>query len=242
MHEPQSRRRFLTTAAAVIAGADIGFGLPRPVFAQAPLTPDAALARLLDGNRRFVEKRLTSCHEDLATLRRNTAEEQQPFAAVLSCSDSRVPVELIFDQTIGHIFVARVAGNVASSEVIASLEYGAAELGTAVLVVIGHSSCGAVKAAISGKAVPGQISALYRHIRPAIDQAGPDLDATIRANARLQAKLHHGDSNARRSACRAVHGGQQLRRRQRQRDVHSAVTSLGLESLHLRCARKNFIM
>lgn len=189
MHEPQSRRRFLTTAAAVIAGADIGFRLARPVFAQTPLSPDAALARLLEGNRRFVEKRLNSFQEDLAILQRNTIETQQPYAAVLSCSDSRVPVELIFDQTIGHIFVARVAGNVASSEVIASLEYGAAVLGTAVLVVLGHSGCGAVKAAISGKAVPGQISVLYRHIRPAVDQAGPDLDATIRANTRFQAKL-----------------------------------------------------
>jgi carbonic anhydrase len=189
MHEPQSRRQFVTTAAAVIAGADLGFRLARPAFARTPLSPDAALARLLEGNDRFVAKRLTSFQEDLAILQRNTVETQQPFAAVLSCSDSRVPVELIFDQTIGHIFVARVAGNVASSEVIASLEYGAAVLGTAVLMVIGHSGCGAVKAAIGGKAVPGQISVLYRYIRPAIDQAGPDLDATITANARLQAKL-----------------------------------------------------
>jgi carbonic anhydrase len=189
MHDPQSRRRFLITAAAVVAGADVRFGVARPAFVQQPLSPDAALARLLDGNRRFVEKRLTSFQDDLAILQRNTIEKQEPFAAVLSCSDSRVPVELIFDQTIGHIFVARVAGNVASSEIIASLEYGAAVLGTAVLVVIGHGGCGAVKAAISGKAVPGQISALYRHIRPAIDEAGPDLDATITANARFQAKL-----------------------------------------------------
>jgi carbonic anhydrase len=189
MHEPQSRRRFMTVAAAVIAGVDVGFAGSWSALAQTSLSPDAALTQLLDGNRRFVDKRLTSFQDDLTILQQNSVEKQEPFAAVLSCSDSRVPVELIFDQTIGHIFVARVAGNVASAEVIASLEYGVAVLGTAVLMVMGHGGCGAVKAAIGGKAVPGQISALYRYIRPAIDEAGADLDAATMANARIQAKL-----------------------------------------------------
>ena len=189
MHEPQSRRRFMTVAAAVIAGVDVGLAGSWSALAQTSLSPDAALTRLLDGNRRFVDKRLTSFQDDLTILQQNSVEKQEPFAAVLSCSDSRVPVELVFDQTIGHIFVARVAGNVASAEVIASLEYGVAVLGTAVLMVMGHGSCGAVKAAIGGKAVPGQISALYRYIRPAIDAAGADLDAATMANARIQAKL-----------------------------------------------------
>jgi carbonic anhydrase len=100
-----------------------------------------------------------------------------------------VPTELVFDQSIGHLFVTRVAGNVASSDVIASLEYGAVVLGTKVIMVMGHGNCGAVTASIAAKAVPGQISALYRYIRPAVDQAGPDLDATIRANAKIQAKI-----------------------------------------------------
>jgi len=189
MHEPQSRRRFMSVAAAVIAGVDVGLAGGWSALAQTSLAPDAALTRLLDGNRRFVDKKLTSFQDDLTILQQNTVEKQEPFAAVLSCSDSRVPVELVFDQTIGHIFVARVAGNVASAEVIASLEYGVAVLGTAVLMVMGHGSCGAVKAAIGGKAVPGQISALYRYIRPAIDAAGADLDAATMANARIQAKL-----------------------------------------------------
>ena len=89
-------------------------------------------------------------------------EKQEPFAALLSCADSRVPVELVFDQSIGHLFVVRVAGNVATSrKMIASLEYGAAVLGTKVIMVLGHGSCGAVKATIDGKAVPGQISQLF---------------------------------------------------------------------------------
>ena len=116
-------------------------------------------------------------------------EKQEPFAAVLSCADSRVPVELIFDQSIGHLFVVRLAGNVATSEAIASLEYGAAVLGTKAILVLGHGNCGAVKATIDGKAVPGQISQLYASIRPAVDAAGNNLEAAIKANARIQANL-----------------------------------------------------
>ena len=187
-----SRRRVLRAgAAAAGAGmlAGLGLTLPHPARAQSALSPDAALARMMAGNRRFIDKKLTSFDEDLAQLKQNTAEKQEPYAAVLACADSRVPVELVFDQAIGHLFVARVAGNIASSEIIASLEYGAVVLGTPVIMVMGHGNCGAVKAAIDAKAVPGQISVLYRYIRPAVDQAGPDLAATIKANARIQAKI-----------------------------------------------------
>jgi len=100
-----------------------------------------------------------------------------------------VPVELIFDQSIGHLFVTRVAGNIATSAIIASLEYGVAVLGTSAIIVLGHANCGAVKASIEAKAVPGQISALYPYLRPAVDQAGPDLEAAIKANAKIQAAL-----------------------------------------------------
>ena len=122
-------------------------------------------------------------------LRQGTAEKQEPFASALACADSRVPVELVFDQSIGHVFVNRVAGNIATSEIIASIEYGAAVLGTKVLMVLGHGACGALKAAIAAKAVPGQISSLYSYLRPAVNQANGDLDAAIAANARLQAQL-----------------------------------------------------
>jgi len=184
-----TRRQFVTTSAASAVAVASGRDLRARQAYAPPLTPDAALARLVDGNTRFVAKQLTSFHDDLDILKQNTVDKQEPFAALLSCADSRVPVELIFDQTIGHVFVTRVAGNIASSEIIASLEYGVAVLGTKVIMVMGHGACGAVKAAISAKAVPGQISALYRYIRPAIDQAGPDLDAAIRANAQIQARL-----------------------------------------------------
>jgi carbonic anhydrase len=95
----------------------------------------------------------------------------------------------VFDQSIGQIFVTRVAGNVTTAEIIGSLEYGTAELGAKVILVMGHGSCGAVKAAAATADAPGQISALYPHLQPAIDQAGPDLEAITKANAILQADL-----------------------------------------------------
>lgn len=176
------------TVASLVAAASMKF-TPNHVLAQSTLSPDAALQELMDGNRRFTSSRLTSFEQDLVILKQNTIEKQEPFAAVLSCADSRVPVELIFDQSIGHIFVTRVAGNVVTSEIIASLEYGAVVLGTKVIVVMGHAGCGAVKATIQAKEVPGQISALYPHIQPAVEQAGTDLEAATKANAKIQAAL-----------------------------------------------------
>jgi carbonic anhydrase len=183
---PRLSRRLLL-AAGIAAG--IGAGLSSRAEAQSTISPDEAIALLIAGNRRFVEKRMVSPDENLAMLQQNTAEEQEPFAAVLSCADSRVPVELVFDQGIGHVFVTRVAGNIASSDMIASLEYGVAVLGTRAILVLGHSDCGAVKAAIAGKEAPGQISGLYPYLRPAVDWGGLDLEATIRANASIQARL-----------------------------------------------------
>lgn len=161
----------------------------RPAFAQTTLSPDEALTRLMEGNARFVAERLTFFEEDLAILKQKTVARQQPFAAVLSCADSRVPVELIFDQSIGRVFVCRVAGNLSTPEIIASLEYGAAVLGVRVIMVLGHEACGAVQATIDAKPVPGQISTLYAPLRQAVDRAGPDLTASIKANAQIQAGL-----------------------------------------------------
>jgi carbonic anhydrase len=189
-----SRRRVLRgglggAAAGILAGAGVEFAALQPSIAQSKLTPDAALQALMDGNQRYIDQKLTFYRQDLAILKSKTAEKQEPFASVLSCADSRVPVEIVFDQSIGHVFVNRVAGNLATAETIASIEYGIAVLGTRALMVLGHANCGAVKAAIAAKAVPGQISALYRHIRPAVDEAHGDFDTAIRANAKIQAKL-----------------------------------------------------
>lgn len=190
---PLSRRRLLQmgvtgTAASLVAGA-LPLALSTAAEAQDVSTPDAALAELMNGNKRYVSNSLTSPQHDLDILKKNTEEKQEPFAAVLSCADSRVPVEWVFDQTIGHVFVTRVAGNLITPEIIGSLEYGAAVLGTKVILVLGHANCGAVAAAIQGKSVPGQISSLFPHIQAAVDEAGPDLTATIKANAKYQARL-----------------------------------------------------
>src|SRR5271170_7742488 len=151
--------------------------------AEKKLSP--ALDELLAGNRRFTSGRTSAYRRDLAILQQ-TLEKQEPFAAVLSCADSRVPVEVVFDQTIGQLFVTRVAGNMVTAEIMASLEYAVAVLGTHTILVMGHSRCGAVTAAIqatiqaSGPApVPGQISALFPYIRKAVEQAGPDVEATV---------------------------------------------------------------
>jgi carbonic anhydrase len=179
-----NRRTFLASAAAAALVSS------QPLHAQepAPATPDEALKLLMEGNKRFDANNLTSFAHDLKLLRENNVEKQQPFAAILSCSDSRVPVELVFDQTIGHIFVARVAGNIINAEIIGSLEYGAAVLGVKVLIVMGHSNCGAVKAAIAKTQVPGQIASLYPHLEQAVE-TGSGLEDTIKKNAKIQASL-----------------------------------------------------
>jgi carbonic anhydrase len=185
-----SRRSFLEgVAASALIASVANFAFIRPARAQTTLTPDAAIEQMMAGNRLYMQKGALAFADDLAKFRLETEAKQQPFAAVLSCADSRVPVEIIFDQNIGHLFVTRVAGNVVTPEILASLEYGVVVLGVVAIMVLGHANCGAVSAAIAGEAVPGQISVLYAPLRAAVDQAGPDLEATIKANARIQARL-----------------------------------------------------
>jgi carbonic anhydrase len=203
-----SRRGFLQTAisgaAVAIAGrAGIELTPPATGYGQTNLTPESALRELLAGNERFAANQLTSIEHDLKALKDHTVEKQEPFAAVLSCADSRVPVELVFDQTIGHLFVTRVAGNLVTPEIIGSLEYGVAVLGVKVLLVLGHTSCGAVKAAMKADAVPGQISSLYPHLRRAVEQSGGNLDGAIKANAQIQAELLRTSSPVIRDAVKA---------------------------------------
>jgi carbonic anhydrase len=192
--ETEKRRRdFLKLAAFSVAGlttpsARAMYQAQRETI-QRPETPERALNLLVEGNQRFLAQKLISFTEDLDILKSHSEEHQEPFVAVLSCADSRVPVELVFDQSIGHVFVVRVAGNIATPDTIASLEYGAAVLGVKALVVLGHTNCGAVKATIAGKAVPGQISGLYQYIYPAVAGANGDLTTASRQNAALQASV-----------------------------------------------------
>ena len=202
------RRQFLQTvlssaAVGVAAQAGIELAAPERLNAQTNLTPDAALQELLAGNQRFAANQLASIEHDLTILKEHTVAKQEPFAAVLSCADSRVPVELVFDQTIGHIFVTRVAGNIVTPEIIASLEYGVAVLGVKALLVLGHTACGAVKAAMKADTVPGQISSLYPHLRPAVELSGGNFDEAIKANAKIQAELLRTSSTVIRDAVKS---------------------------------------
>jgi carbonic anhydrase len=185
MGKSLTRRQFVggLGAAAVLAGGGVSS------FGQTEFTGETALRELMAGNERFVAGKLTSFDHDLQILKEKTVSKQEPFAAVLSCADSRVPVELVFDQSIGHLFVARVAGNMLTPEISASLEYGVAVLGVKAILVMGHSNCGAISAAVSGKEVPGQISVLYQHLMPAIKGAHDDIAQAVKLNAAYQAKL-----------------------------------------------------
>lgn len=186
---PQSSRREILAGAAA-AGA-WALGIPRALAADtgtgdpARLTPDAALEFLYQGNRRFIAGESAAPNRDLARLRQ-VAPRQAPFAAFLGCADSRVPIEIVFDQGFGDLFVTRIAGNVAATENIASLEFATQVLGAKVVYVLGHTSCGAVAAAARAEPVPGQISALFQHIRPAIRAARGDVAAAVRENVRIQ--------------------------------------------------------
>lgn len=186
-----TRRRVL----AGLAGAGLGgmvagdsrAGARPAAIDPTALDPQAALELLHAGNHRFVAGASTEPNRDLARLR-EVAPRQTPFAAFLGCADSRVPVEIVFDQGFGDLFVTRIAGNVAATENIASLEFATQVLGAKVVYVLGHTSCGAVAAAARGEPVPGQISALFQHIRPAVRAAQGDVAAAVRENVRLQAQ------------------------------------------------------
>ncbi len=191
-----SRRNSLKFVAGAIgtgilaarAGADLA--APEPAIAQNDLTPDAALKQLMDGNKRFVDRKRLNPRQDFGRLT-EVAQSQKPFAAMLGCADSRVPSEIIFDQGFGDLFVCRVAGNIATPEEIGSLEFGTLVLGAKVLMVVGHERCGAVSATIKGAQVPGQIGSLIDAIKPAVEssknQPGDSLENAVKANVMLQA-------------------------------------------------------
>jgi carbonic anhydrase len=150
---------------------------------RVPQTPEEAMKLLIDGNRRFAEGKTISSNREMSRVR-EVANGQKPFAAFLGCADSRVPIEIVFDQGFGDLFVTRIAGKVASIENIGSLEFGTKIPGAKVLYVLGHTRCGAVSATMKGDEVPGQIIGLFQHIRPAVKAANGDLDrASLRTSA-----------------------------------------------------------
>jgi carbonic anhydrase len=147
------------------------------------------LQKLMDGNERFRQQRPSHPHQTRDRWQA-VAQAQHPFATILSCADSRVPAEIIFDQGIGDLFDVRIAGNIATPEVIGSIEYAVALLGTPILLVLGHERCGAVTAAVQGEALPGEMGSFVKAILPVVDRQQPfsnDLiDATVTRNVQYQ--------------------------------------------------------
>ncbi|MEW6494375.1 MAG: carbonic anhydrase [Cyanobacteriota bacterium] len=190
-----SRRNLLKLSAGAVgtgvltAGLGSKLAFPEPAIAQEDMTPEQALQKLMDGNKRFINGKRQSPNQTFARLQ-EVAKGQKPFASILSCADSRVPSEIVFDQGFGDLFICRVAGNVATPEEIGSLEYGTLVLGTKVLMVVGHKKCGAVDATIKGAQVPGQIASLIDAIKPALERSkgktGDNFDNTVKANVLVQ--------------------------------------------------------
>ncbi len=202
--DQSSRREFLRLSGLAVGAT--GLALPAAVFAEsgeeaagsessAARDPDAVLAQLVEGNKRFVKGELAHPRrkpEDFAPL----AEGQAPLAIIVGCADSRVSPELVFDQGVGDLFVVRIAGNVVSGAgpfIKGSVEFAVAELGARLVIVLGHEACGAVKAAVAhidaNDTLPGSIRDLVEVIRPAAaavrGKPGDKLDNAIKANVKL---------------------------------------------------------
>jgi carbonic anhydrase len=158
----------------------------------APVSPEAALARLKEGNARFISGECSHPRQTPAR-RAELAAGQTPFAVILTCADSRVSPELIFDQGLGDLFVLRNAGNVVDDHVLGSIEYAIEHLHVTTIVVVGHGRCGAVTAAAGGGHVPGHIRSIVESIEPAVEavkQDGGDVvDHAIHANEKRVAEI-----------------------------------------------------
>ena len=178
------------TSLAIVVYLSVGASLLIAKEPAASVDADAALAKLKEGNLRFSTSDVSQ-GKPTAARRAETAQAQHPFAIIVGCADSRVPPELVFDQNLGDLFVIRTAGNLVDDHALGSIEYAVAHLGTRLIVVLGHSSCGAVTAALESDHAPGHVDSLVRDIQPAVKAAkgkpGDALSAAITENARLVA-------------------------------------------------------
>jgi carbonic anhydrase len=152
-------------------------------------SPDAVIAELKAGNQRHVSTTYKWQNHKTRARRAEMAKGQHPGAIILSCSDSRVPPEIVFDQGLGDLFVVRVAGNIVEDAGIGSIEYAAEHLGSKVIVVLGHERCGAVDATMKGGEAPGHIADLVKKIQPSLEQSkdmpGDKLDNAVKMNVHL---------------------------------------------------------
>ena len=183
---------------ACLSGAALVLAADHPA---ASVSADNALAKLKEGNLRFATSEVSK-GKPTAARRTETAQAQHPFAIIVGCADSRVPPELVFDQNLGDLFVIRTAGNLVDDHALGSIEYAVAHAGARLIVVLGHTRCGAVTAALESDHAPGHIQSLVRDIQPAVKAAkgkpGDALAAATTENARqvaaqIKAKAALGD-------------------------------------------------
>lgn len=167
--------------ASVVGLVALAAGLACATSASAPaVSPDEALQKLMEGNKRYVENQMTGTKLCDLTTRSGLAKSQKPYAIILTCSDSRVPPEIVFDKGLGEIFVVRVAGNVPDPVVLGSIEYAAEHLGSPLIMVLGHERCGAVKATVDAKGKSTgspNIDAIVKTVAPNVKTAAKDCDA-----------------------------------------------------------------
>jgi carbonic anhydrase len=178
----------LTISLGVVSLTSFALGDDHPAAA---IGAEAALAKLQEGNARFVGNP-TSSRKPTAARRAQTAQGQHPFVIVVGCADSRTSPEIIFDQNLGDVFVTRSAGNLVDDHALGSIEYAIEHLGVRLIIVMGHSKCGAVAAAVAGDKAPGHIQSLVRDIQPAVratkGERGDAVELATVENARLMAK------------------------------------------------------
>lgn len=174
-------KKLMKKIATFLAGMAISVGLASVTCAGGQaISPDEALQKLLDGNKRYVQYQMTGAKMSDQATRASLAKSQKPYAIILSCSDSRVPPEVIFDKGLGEIFVIRVAGNVPDPVVLGSIEYAAEHLGSPLIMVLGHERCGAVTAAVDakGKSTGSRnIDAIMKEVQPSVKAALKDCEA-----------------------------------------------------------------
>jgi carbonic anhydrase len=213
------RRDFLRRGAALAAAATLGTSIVDAQHPAAPATPQEpepppmsareALDRLLDGNRRFVAGTSRHLHAD-RRWREQIASGQHPFATVIGCADSRVPPELLFDQGFGDLFVVRIAGQAVDDNLLGSFQYAGLHLRTPLCMVLGHESCGAVRAALAARAglidEPQQLTALVKDIKPALEGLPTDANIDDLMHEAVECNVRHAVSRVMRASGTGVLG------------------------------------
>lgn len=162
----------VSTLVFLLVGGFVVWSAAVATSEKATITADEALKKLLEGNERYVNQQMTASSFCDTRIRDKLAKGQNPYAVILSCSDSRVPPELVFDKGLGELFVVRVAGNVPDPIVLGSIEYAVEHLGSPLIMVLGHERCGAVTAAVDAKGRPeGNVGAILKTISPSVTHA-----------------------------------------------------------------------